>query len=139
MKHLYVLLIVAALLGAAPAALANVNQFSGEWKNVDKNGGISTLQIDIQGARIRIQTWGRCKPTNCAWGAAEGTAYGPEACANLIETAEAISTIYVTSFCVRLVTIRPADGGQIRVEILTKFTDQSGRVNYRSVDTFSRA
>jgi hypothetical protein len=140
MKHFYVLLVVATLLLSAPAVLADVNQFAGKWKNVDPNTrGLSALQIDIKGQRVGIQAWGRCHPSDCAWGYAEGTAYGPAVEANLAESAQAISTIYLTSFSQMILIIRPVDGGKIRVELVTKFTDQSGRANTRRVDTFSRA
>src|SRR5947209_5211007 len=124
MKSFCVLLVFAALLLTAPAAVADVNQFAGNWKNVDPNTrGLSALKIDVKGRRITIRAWGRCHPSDCAWGGAEGTAYGPAVEANLAETAQVISTIYLTSFSQMILTIRPADEGQIQVELLTKFTD----------------
>lgn len=133
------LLLVALTLLAASTASAQIKQFAGKWKNVDRDtGGITNIQIDVSGSRIRIQTWGKCHPSDCAWGFAEGTAYSSSVQSNLVATADTISTIYLTSFSQIMLVIHPAEEGQINVETLTKFTDQSGRANYRRVSTFSR-
>jgi hypothetical protein len=127
------------LLLAAPPASANVSQFSGTWKNVNpETGGLTTLRIDVSGTRVRIQAWGKCHPRDCAWGHAEGTAYAPSVVDDLAETAQAVSTIYITSFSQTILIIRPAEGGQLEVESMTKFTDQSGRASYRVVERFGR-
>jgi len=139
MNPFRMLLLLAFTLLTVSAASAQINQFAGKWKNVDpQTKGVTTIQIEISGSRIRMQTWGKCHPTDCAWGFAEGTAYAPSVASNLVETADTISTIYLTSFSQITLIVRPAEEGQIRVEVLTKFTDQSGRANTRRVDSFSR-
>jgi hypothetical protein len=133
------LLLLAIILLTVSTASADINQFAGKWKNVDPlTRGITNIHIDVAGSRIRIQTWGKCHPSDCAWGFASGTAYGPSVQSNLVETAETISTIYLTSFSQMFLIIRPAEEGQIKVELLTKYTDQSGRANTRHIETFSR-
>ena len=133
------LLLLAIILLTGSTASADINQFAGKWRNVDpQTRGITTIHIDVSGSRIKIQTWGKCHPSDCAWGFAEGTAYAPSVQSNLVETADTISTIYLTSFSQMILIIRPAEEGQIRVELLTKFTDQSGRANTRHIETFSR-
>jgi hypothetical protein len=133
------LLLLAIILLTVSTASADINQFAGKWKNIDpQTRGITNIQIDVSGSRIRIQTWGKCHPSDCAWGFASGTAYGPSVQSNLVETAETISTIYLTSFSQMFLIIRPAEEGQIKVELLTKYTDQSGRANTRHIETFSR-
>ena len=133
------LLLLAIILLTVSTASADINQFAGKWKNVDpQTRGITTIHIEISGARIRIQTWGKCHPSDCAWGFAAGTAYAPSVQSNLVEQADTISTIYLTSFSQMILTIRPAEEGQIKVELLTKYTDQSGRANTRHIETFSR-
>ena len=127
------------LLMASSVASADISQFSGKWKNVDPNTrGLTTLQLEVKGTRVRIHAWGKCHPSDCAWGYAEGTAYAPSVESSLTETAQAISTIYLTSFSEIILIIRPAEDGQIEVEMLTKFTDQSGRANTRKVERLSR-
>ena len=140
MKPVRIVSALLVLLLAAPAASAHINEFSGTWKNVDpETGGLTTLLIDVRGARVRIQAWGKCHPRDCAWGHAEGTAYAPSVSDNLAETAQVVSTLYITSFSQTILVIRPAEGGQLEVEMMTKFTDQSGRASYRRVERFGRA
>lgn len=127
------------LLFAAPAASAHINQFAGTWKSVDpENAALTTLQVEVRGTRVRIQAWGSCLPRDCAWGYAEGTAYAPSVSDNLVETAQAVSTIYITSFSQTILILRPVEGGLLEAEIMTKFTDQSGRASYRRVERLGR-
>src|SRR5438874_13113077 len=73
------LLLLAITLLTVSTASADINQFAGKWKNVDpQTRGITTIHIDVSGSRIKIQTWGKCHPADCAWGFAEGTAYAPK-------------------------------------------------------------
>ena len=138
MKLVRTCLALLVLLSAAPSAAANIRQFSGTWKNVDPGTrGLTTLKIDVSGTRVRIQAWGSCHPRDCAWGQAEGTAYAPSVSDNLAETAQVVSPIYVTSFSQTILVIRAVEG-QLEVESMTKFTDQSGRASYRAVSRFGR-
>ena len=133
------LLLLAIILLTVSTASADINQFAGKWKNVDpQTGGITNINIDVSGSHIRIQAWGKCHPSDCAWGSAAGTAYAPNVQSSLVETADTISTIYLTSFSQMLLIIRPAEQSQIKIELLTKYTDQSGRANTRHLETFSR-
>ena len=139
MKPFRIVTALLVLLLISPLASAQINQFSGTWKNIDpETGGLTTIRIEVRGTRVGIQAWGKCHPHDCAWGYAEGTAYGPSVSDNLIETAQAISTLYITSFSQRMLIIRPFEGGQLEVELMTKFTDQSGRASYRVIERFGR-
>ena len=139
MRPIRAMLAFLILLVASSVASADISQFSGKWKNVDPNTrGLTTLKIDVKGTRVRIQAWGKCHPSDCAWGYAEGTAYAPSVESSLTEAAQAISTIYLTSFSQIILVIRPTEDGQVEVEMLTKFTDQSGRANTRRVVRLSR-
>ena len=139
MKHIRIVAALLALLLVAPAASANIREFSGTWKNLDPaSGGLTTLRIEVKGTRIGIWAWGKCHPRDCQWGYAEGTAYAPSVADDLAETARVVSTLYVTSFSQKILIIRPAEGGQLDVEVMTKFTDQSGRASYRIIERFGR-
>jgi hypothetical protein len=128
------------LLLFAPPASAGINRFNGTWKNIDpETGGLTNLRIEVKGTRIGIWAWGRCHPQDCAWGYAEGTAYAPSVSDNLAETAQVVSTLFITSFSQTILVIRPVEGGQLEVELMTKFTDGSGRASYRLVERFGRA
>ena len=137
---LRILLLLAFILLTVSTASADINRFAGKWKNIDPHtGGITNIQIDVSGAQIRIETWGKCGPGECAWGPTEGTAYAPSVGSNLVETAETISAIYSPGWCIEILVIHPAEDGQISVEALTRFTDHSGRANMRRVYTLARA
>ena len=119
-----------------PPASVRVNQFAGKWVNEDPNTrGLTSLQIEVRGRRLRIQAWGKCHPTDCAWGYAQGTVHAATVSANPVEHAEAASTLYITSFSQTMMIIRPIEGDRLRVELFTKFTDDSGRADYTHVET----
>jgi hypothetical protein len=139
MKSTILSLAMASLIFVTPSVSANIDQFAGRWKNVDPNTrGLTTLQIAVRGKRLRIQAWGKCRPSDCAWGYAEATVYAPSVTANPVEAAQAATTLYITSFEQTVMIIRPIEDGQLRVETFTKFTDESSRADYTAVETFSR-
>jgi hypothetical protein len=139
MKTTALSLVMGLLIAVIPSASANIDQFAGKWKNVNLNTrGLTTLNIEVRGKRLRIEAWGKCHPTDCAWGYAEGTTYAPSVEANPAETALAATTLYITSFKQTILVIRPIEGGQLKVETFTKFTDESARADYTAVETFSR-
>lgn len=139
MKPIRSLAALLVLLLAAPSAPAHINEFSGTWKNIDPDtGGLTTVRIEVKGTRVGIRAWGKCHLRDCEWGYAEGTAYGSSVSDNLAETAQVVSTIYITGFSQTIFIIRPVEGGQLEVEWMTKFTDQSGRASYRRAERFSR-
>ena len=139
MRLIRLLLVVLVLLATSSIALADISRFAGNWENVDpKTRGLSKLNIDIKGTRVRIQAFGKCHPRDCPWGFAAGTVYAPSVESSMVESAQAISTIYITSFSQVILIIRPVENDQIEVEKLTKFTDESGRANTRYVERMKR-
>src|SRR5262245_5541576 len=121
MRTIRAMLVVFIILIASSVVSADISQFSGNWKNVDPNTrGLTTLKIDVRGTRVGIQAWGKCHPSDCAWGYAEGTAYASSVESSLAESAHAVSTIYLTSFSQIVLIIHPTADGQIEVEMLTK-------------------
>lgn len=139
MKLIRIATALLVLLLAAPSAPANIKEFSGTWKNLDPDtGGLTTVRIEVKGTRVGIRAWGKCHLRDCEWGYAEGTAYGASVSDDLAETAQVVSAIYITGFSQTIFIIRPVEGGQLEVEWMTKFTDQSGRASYRRVERFSR-
>jgi hypothetical protein len=143
MKPLRVLSVLSLLLITAPIVSAQADQFAGRWKNIDPNTrGLTTLEIALRGATVDIQVWGRCHPRDCVWGHASGTIYTtlPEASneSSSPEPTQVISTSYVHSFAEAILIICQVENGRIQVELLRKYTDQSGRRNHRGVWTFAR-
>jgi hypothetical protein len=132
-------LVCALLLGVAVPLGAQISRFAGTWKNIDPSTGTLTrLRVDAVGADLQIHAWGKCAPADCAWGAAKGAAYGSSVRDNVAAAARVLSTVFVTEFSEVLLIIHPADRGQLRVEVLTRYTDQSGRTGVSNVATFER-
>lgn len=139
MKSIVLSVAMSILTFFIPVSPAHINQFAGKWVNDDPNTrGLTSLQIDVRGGRARIHAWGKCHATDCTWGYAAGTVHAASVEANPVENAEAITTLYITSFSQTILVIRPLEGNRIRVEVFTKFTDESGRADYTSTETFRR-
>jgi hypothetical protein len=127
------------VLAMAFTASAHIDQFPGRWTNVDPNTrGVTTLDIQVRGTNVTVQAWGKCHPTDCDWGRVKAYAYAPSVESDLVNTAQALSAIFKTGFSETLMIIRPAGRDRLEAEVLTRFTDNSGRSNYRAVYTFVR-
>lgn len=134
-----ILSIACTILTLSAFPPAHINQFAGQWVNTDSNTrGLTSLSIEVIGKRLRIQAWGKCHPSDCAWGWAEGTVHTTSVEANPVEKAEAVTTLYVSSFSQTILIIRPIEGDRLQVETFNKFTDKSGRSDYVTVDTFRK-
>jgi len=128
------------ILFAASALQAGIDRFLGSWRNVDPHTrGITKLEIRRAGDHLRIRAWGKCHPTDCDWGWSRGYAYGPDVSSDLFSSAQAVLVRFRTSFSDTVVILKPAGANRLRAEVFTRFTDTSGRTNYRKVYTFSRA
>lgn len=126
-------------LSLASSACANINSFLGDWRNVDANTrGITRLVIERQRADLSMQAWGQCHPKDCDWGTVQAYAYGPNVSANLNTTAQAVSALFTPTHAQTLVILHKARNDRLRAEVLTRFTDNSNRTNYRNVYTFAR-
>ncbi len=136
--HLLILGLLA--LAAASGASAQLDQFSGYWKNVDPNtAGVTTLEIGVSGADVTVHAWGKCHPTDCDWGDAYPShAYGPSVGSDLVFEALAISAVWTTDFSETLMIVRPAEGDHLQADVYTRFTDGSGRTAYAQSYVFER-
>ena len=138
-KLVLTLLICLMVLLVASVSFASLNQFAGKWTNVDKNTrGITTLDIQVNGNDVSVQAWGSCQPTDCDWGRVTGYAYAPNVSSNLAGSAQAVSAVYQTGFSQTTLIIKPL-GNQLQAQVLTRFTDGSGRSNYTATYNFNRS
>jgi hypothetical protein len=141
MREMTYLLVLGLLaLTMTSGASAQLDQFSGYWKNVDPNtDGVTTLEIGVSGTDVTVHAWGKCHPTDCDWGVAyPSRAYGPGVSSDLISEALAISAVWTTGFSETLMIVRPAGGDQLQADIYTRFTDGSGRTAYSQSYVFER-
>ena len=127
-------------LALASSAFAALNQFRGHWINIDPNtSGVTTLSIDVRGNSVTIQAWGKCHPQDCDWGRVQAYAYAPSASSNLQATAQALSAIFRTSFGQTFMVVHPQrQTNRLRAEVMTHFTDNSGRTDYSAVYIFKK-
>ena len=117
---------------------ASLGQFSGKWKNIDPNTrGVTTLDIGVSGTSVTVQAWGKCHPQDCDWGRVNAYAYAPNVSSDLVNTAKALSAVFKTNFSQTLMIIHPVSANRLQAEVLTHFTDNSGRTDYSAVDTFA--
>jgi hypothetical protein len=125
---------------AGTAFAADLNRFSGSWKNTDQNTrGIVALDIRISGKDITIRAWGKCSPKDCDWGSTTGYAYASDISSNLLTATEAFSGTFKTNFNEIALIIRSTDNNELDVVALTRFTDNSKRNNYQSAYVFRQA
>jgi len=118
---------------------AALNQFTGNWKNADPNTrGITTLVISGNGNALRMHAWGKCHPQDCDWGEVDAYAYAPNVSSPIDPTAQAVSAVYTTGFSQTLVIVTPAGKNTLRVQVYTRFTDNSNRSNYTATYAFKR-
>ncbi len=138
-KRSLILSFAVLILFLSQAAHAALNDFAGTWKNVDRNTrGITTLEINVHGDRIRIQAWGACRPNDCDWGKVRAAAYGPSISADIRQSASVISAVFKQDFKETFLYIARGKGDRINVRSLTRFTDRSGRSNTVGFDSFKR-
>lgn len=131
------LLLVGMAFSATPVA-AQAIQFTGVWINEDSGtGGVTRLDIALKGNNVSVHAWGKCTPTDCDWGRVNGTIYAPSVSSNLVQRANALTAMFTTNFSQTLLVMHIVGNQQLRVEALTRFTDNSGRSHYHSFYTFA--
>jgi len=121
-------------------ATASMSQFSGRWTNVDSNtGGLTTLDISVSGTSAQVHAWGKCHPTDCDWGSVNAYAFGPDVGSNLVNNAQALLAVFNSGHSQTTLVIQPTSGNRLKVMSFDRFTDNSGRSNYMSEDTFQKS
>jgi hypothetical protein len=120
----------------ASAANAQKERFVGTFVAENPNtGGITRLTLFDDDT---VQVWGKCRPTDCDWGTEIATTHGPNVVADLRESAQALSVMYVKSFVVSVLIIKPLKDDKLSVEVFKRFTDRSGRTAYTANYTMVR-
>src|SRR5215510_8230337 len=112
-------------LAIQSSAFAQVNQFEGDWVNVDPNtSGVTKLDINvfyIFGIRIiTVRAWGQCHPTDCDWGSVGAAAYAPSVSDDLDAKARALTATFNPGFAVKLMVIKPLRGGRLQADVFKR-------------------
>jgi hypothetical protein len=126
------------VLGEAEAQAA-VNDFVGQWTNQDSStDDVTRVTVTRTGAILRINVFGSCHPTDCDWGIVNATAFAATAAGNVNSDADIVMATYTQGFARKTVLLR-LNGANMAFEVLTEFTDRSGRANYRTSGRLVRA
>jgi len=118
-------------LGVTPAGAA-LRDFSGRWRNVDtKTRGITTLEIRVDGTKAVVHAWGACMPQDCDLGEGTVTIYGDKVDVPIADGARALVVEFGTKTMMILTRVA---SGELRCDVFSRFTDQSGRANVMKAD-----
>ena len=129
------LMLVGILVFFSMAVNAQTDQFVGNFVATDPNtNGITRLTV----SEGQIHIWGRCHPRDCDWGSAPMDLYAPNVGANLQDSARATSAVFRPCFAIKIVIVRPMSENRLKVEVFTKFTDQSRRTDFASKEILIR-
>jgi hypothetical protein len=96
------------------------------------------LGIRVVDKAVFVHAWGKCQPTDCDWGEVPAVPYARDVSSTPSEATLALAATFKTNFKESVLTIRP-ENGSLRVETITRFTDNSGRNSYTATDIFRRA
>lgn len=111
------------------ASHAAINDFAGLWRNVDTNTrGITRLSIEVTGPRAKLHTWAACRPKECDWGAVTAR----------LGADKKLKAYYQNSFSERILVLTKTGAADLKVEMLTRYTDNSGRPNRTAIYRFKR-
>jgi hypothetical protein len=125
-------------LGTSSSALADAPDYtiewSGTWVNKDPNTkGITRFVLAPIGKhQFKLQVFGKCHPTDCAWGNAEMVTYQTSDGYYFYGTAA-----YKLKFKKTLLFLTLAEGPVV-LQTLNQFTDKNDRPNSYTSDQFQR-
>jgi hypothetical protein len=120
---------------AAPAAQrpAQAPGMNGNWVNVDAKTR-DLVRITIEG--MSVHPYGACSPTPCDWGVL--TARSTTIQVGTVRR-PALVAVRTTRSEQETITMSLNPDRQLSVDVLTHFTDKSGRGDYKAVNTMARS
>jgi len=133
--------LAALTMGAIVAgdASANINRYTGGWVNVNPNsGGVTRLRILRNGGLVRVRAFGQCRPTDCNWGIVRAIAFGPNISIHPFSSTRTLMAAFSPSHARKIMIIERVGANRLRVKVLTRFVDGSGRKPYSRTYTFRR-
>lgn len=104
--------------------------FIGEWSNMDfATRGTTRIRIRLDGNKFMVHMWGRCHPTECDIG---------ETTAITDPNPKSLTVIWTKNFATISQRLTLVGGGNLQLAGHTHFTDNSGRADYDSEETFGK-
>ena len=129
-------LVFTALLFASVAAFGQGTPLEGEWVSMSpRTRGLTKVVIAAEARGYSVEAWGRCHPTDCAWGRRLLTPVGEDVEDTSFDSGFAEWT---PPFAIKYLMFS-IDKRMLRVETVTIFRDRSGRSSYRIVEFLRRA
>lgn len=122
------LALMGALAFGAPVQ-ADTSDLVGNWVNTDSDtSGITRIVVTPAGGNhVKVQVFGQCQPTDCDWGVVEGKSYFDSVSSNHVHS---VMARFNSGFANTIVILRDIVGDRLAFEVLTDFTDGSGRRDY---------
>lgn len=125
---------IVGLSGCATVSDVPARELTGSWRNTDPHTrGITVVEISPRGSGYQIQVWGSCHPEDCDWGTERIQLF-----TSSVEDSTEAATLsflatYSTSFSEKTVIGRPLNSNRLEIQVLTRFTDETGRSNYTAL------
>jgi hypothetical protein len=117
-----------------------IDYFLGAWINIDPNtGSVPKLSVSLAGQNVLVHAWGACHPTPCDWGEVQAEPYASTVSSKISSDTTKLQGVFKPAFAETTFSIYPEGEERLRFERSTRFTDNSGRANYSSMDIFQRA
>ena len=126
-----ILFALSGLFVSTTPALAGIDDFVGQWVNVDRDtSGITRVEVTRRGPGVDVQVFGQCQPRDCDWGTVRGNLYSPSADSVPFRDANALSATFNAGFAQKFIVLYEAAGDRLSFEVYTNFTDRSRRSDY---------
>ena len=136
LKQTIVIAALVTTIAALPATAAPAD-FVGTWVNTDSaTRGITKVVITSAGGnKLNIESYGKCHPTDCAWGKVVLPTYG----SSVSDTNHRAATAnYNAGFSKTLLTLHLNRPKTLSLNSYTLFTDNSNRQPYYSMNNFKK-
>ncbi|MDI1242962.1 MAG: hypothetical protein PSX80_13690, partial [bacterium] len=128
-------LLLIAILVVSLASYGQATELEGEWVSMsEQTRGITRIVITLETDGHAVEAWGKCHPTDCAWGRTPLTRVGKS-----VEDRSFTSgyAIWEPGFASKYVLLS-LDRRMLRVETVNVFRDRSSRSSYRIVEYLRR-
>jgi len=130
------ILLVVAIVVVSLASYGQATELEGEWVSMsERTRGITKIVITSESDGHVVEAWGKCHPSDCAWGWTALTRVGKS-----VEDQSFTSgyAIWEPGFASKYVLLS-LDRRMLRVETINVFKDRSRRSSYRLVEYLRRA
>ncbi|MEI9885557.1 MAG: hypothetical protein WDN08_03505 [Rhizomicrobium sp.] len=120
--------VLVSLLLAAPAAAADAG-FAGTWVNAAAaEGGVARVVVTEDASRhLALHVLGKCQSQECDWGTQPGHGFSDDPASDALSS---LSAEFDTGVAHRRITLQRDADAQMHFEVLTAFTDGSGRRDF---------